>query len=302
MSARSIAVARPGTAVRLAALVAALLVACAPLGSSQPTALGSTAAATPTLTLAPSTPLASAPPASAEPSSEAPPPSPTAAPTDPPTPAPRPPTPAPTPVPTVAPPIASFACTIFIGYSQTNNWWWFGGFESVTNNDRYEILFNFGGAIHYWADPGYAGWSNGVSSGCRPSASPDRIVLDVTEDFFISTSDPSQNVAQVARDIRAAIATARAKYPSARQVWLQPVVGGPGGSVCAFNGRTSDPVRASWNHPFIDQAINQVVGGTIVRGPSPTVRTCADYEDNIGHLTDAKFAIGQTIGAWYNAH
>jgi hypothetical protein len=191
---------------------------------------------------------------------------------------------------------------LFIGYSQTNNWWWSNGFEWVTDNDRYELLFQFGGAIRYWADPSYAGWSNSITSRCQPSSTPDRIVLDVTEDFFISTTDPQQNVAKVAGDIRAAIATARAKYPSARQVWLQPVVGGPGGSLCNFGSGTSNPVRASWNHPFIDQAINQVVGGSVVRGPSPEVRTCDDYADNIGHLTDSKGPIGQTIGNWYNAH
>jgi hypothetical protein len=192
---------------------------------------------------------------------------------------------------------------MFIGYSQTNNWWWFDGFESVTDNARYEILFQFGGAIWKWADPGYEGWSNGVLSPCAGGVAPDRIVLDVTEDFFIVASDPSINVSRVANDIRNAIATARSKFPSARQVWLQPVVGGPNNSVCFFGGDPSNPVRASANHPFIDQAIALVVGGTVVTGPSPEVGSCADYEDNIGHLlSPAKEAIGRNIGAWYNAH
>jgi hypothetical protein len=192
---------------------------------------------------------------------------------------------------------------MFIGYSQTNNWWWFDGFESVTDNARYEILFQFGGAIWKWADPGYEGWSNGVLSPCAGGVAPDRIVLDVTEDFFIVASDPSINVSRVANDIRNAIATARSKFPSARQVWLQPVVGGPNNSVCFFGGDPANPVRASANHPFIDQAIALVVGGTVVTGPSPEVGSCADYEDNIGHLlSPAKEAIGRNIGAWYNAH
>jgi len=191
---------------------------------------------------------------------------------------------------------------MFIGYSQTNNWW-FNGFESATDGAHYEILFQFGGAIWKWADPGFEGWSNGVSSRCAAGADPDRIVLDVTEDFFISPSDPSLNVARVANDIRQAIATARSKYPTARQVWLQPVVGGPNNSVCAFGGNQADPVRASANHPFIDQAISSVVGGMVVRGPSPEVFSCADYADDIGHLVSpAKDLIGQSIGAWYNSH
>jgi hypothetical protein len=207
----------------------------------------------------------------------------------------------PNPAPTQSP--SGFSCTLFIGYSQTNNWWWFNGFESVTDNSRYEILFQFGGAIWKWADPSFEGWSNAVSSRCASGVAPDRIVLDVTEDFFISSTDPALGVTRVANDIRSAIATARSKFPTAQQVWLQPVVGGPNNSVCAFGGDPSNPVRASANHPFIDQAIALVVGGIVVRGPSPEVFSCADYEDNIGHLVSpAKDAIGRSIGGWYNSH
>ena len=230
-------------------------------------------------------------------------PTPTQAPTAQPTPTPAPPTatPVPTPAPTQSP--SGFSCTLFIGYSQTNNWWWFNGFESVTDDSRYEILFQFGGAIWKWADPSFEGWSNAVSSRCPSGVAPDRIVLDVTEDFFISATDPALNVSRVANDIRSAIATARSKFPTAQQVWLQPVVGGPNHSVCAFGGNPANPVRASANHPFIDQAIALVVGGTVVRGPSPEVFSCADYEDNIGHLVSpAKDTIGRSIGGWYNSH
>jgi hypothetical protein len=204
----------------------------------------------------------------------------------------------PTPAPTT-PPLAGFSCTLFIGYSQTNNWWWFNGFESVVDGSKYELLYQFGGAIWKWADPGYEGWSNGIVSGCTAGTVPDRIVLDVTEDFFISTGD----VSRVANDIRNAITTARSKFPTARQIWLQPVVGGPSHSLCLFGGNPANPVRASANHPFIDQAIALVVGGTVVAGPSPEVGSCADYEDNIGHLVSpGKEAVGRTIGAWYSSH
>jgi hypothetical protein len=36
----------------------------------------------------------------------------------------------------------------------------------------------------------------------------------------------------------------RAKYPTIQQIVLQPVVGGPGGSQCCFNGRV---MRATYN-------------------------------------------------------
>jgi hypothetical protein len=278
----------------------------------------SNASAAPTPTLASTSVPTTAPTATPVPTT-APTPQPTTVPTTQPTPAPTAqptpvPTAQPTPVPTTtpaptptppppSPAPAGFSCTLFIGYSQTNNWWWFSGFESVVDGSRYEIQFQFGGAIWKWADPGYEGWSTAISSRCTAGAAPDRIVLDVTEDFFISSSDPALNVSRVANDIRSAISTARSKYPTAREVWLQPVVGGPNNSVCLFGGSATNPVRASANHPFIDQAIAQVVGGTVKAGPSPEVRSCADYEDNIGHLVSpGKEAIGRTIGAWYNSH
>jgi len=206
----------------------------------------------------------------------------------------------PTPSPTAP---GTFTCTQVIGYSQTSNWYSIdvsGAFESVVVDARYQLLWNGGAAVHFWGDASYAGWGNGPYSACSSSSTaPDRVILDVTEDFFVD----STTVGQVANDIRAAVATIQSKYSSSlRQIYLQPVVGGPGGTtLCYINGTV---IRASVNHPFIDQAIDQVVNGTSVRrGPSPTVRTCADYLDDgqfVGHLvTGAEGPIGQAIGAFY---
>ena len=223
-----------------------------------------------------------------------------------------PPTPSPTPPPTVTPqptPTSTpgsggaFTCTQFVGYSQTNNW--FGdanGFRVVSGLDarRYEMLWNGGGAVLYWADPGYAGWNNGVAFPCATNAyAPDRVVMDVTEDFYLD--DPANGgVSRVATDIRNVIATIRARYPSVRQIYVQPVVGGPGGSTCVVGGVN---VRASVNHPYISQAIDQVIaqgtpGFDVRRGPNPTVSSCSGYADNIGHLADGG-TVGQAIGNWY---
>jgi hypothetical protein len=206
-----------------------------------------------------------------------------------------PPTPTPTPIATPPPPSSGFTCTQLIGYSQTDNW--YDGLESVVANDRYELLWNGGGAVRLWADPGYAGWSQPLYSPCASgSGSPDRIVMDITEDFFIK--DPANGgVTRVASDIRGVIQTIRNTYPAVRQIYLQPVVGGPNGGLCSVAG---SEVRASSNHPYIKSAIAQVVGGTVLTGPSPTVRTCADYADDIGHLQEAaKIPIGQGIGSFY---
>ncbi|MGQ0669846.1 MAG: hypothetical protein ACT4PO_09280, partial [Actinomycetota bacterium] len=89
----------------------------------------------------------------------------------------------------------------------------------------------------------------------------------------------------------------RTKVPGLEQIVLQPVVGGPGGAECEVGGET---VRASFNHPFIDEAIARVVGGDVVAGASPEVRTCSDYRDSTGHLeNDARGPIGLSIGNFY---
>ncbi len=63
--------------------------------------------------------------------------------------------------------------------------------------------------------------------------------------------------------------------------------------------------RAAYQHPFIDEAIGCVVSedktGLVVAGPSPEVRSCEDYADGLGHLTQtAGSPIGQTIAEFYH--
>jgi hypothetical protein len=221
--------------------------------------------------------------------------------TPPPTPTP---TPTPTPAPTPTPGPGGFTCTEVIGYSQTSNWYSTdvpNGFESAVVDPRYQLRYQLGAAIHFWADPTFVGWGASTFSTCAAGwAAPDRVIMDVSEDFFINDGDPTHDLSRVVADIRDAVATIRQTYPAVREIYLQPVVGGPNHTVCILNSR---PIRASSNHPYIDQAIAQVVGGTVLAGPSPEVRTCADYLDDglyVGHLIEgAKGPIGQAIGSFY---
>ena len=212
-------------------------------------------------------------------------------------------TPTPTPTPTPAP--GSFTCTEVIGYSQTSNWYSVdvaNAFEKAVVDARYQLRYELGAAVHFWADPSFGGWSGTPFSPCAAgSVAPDRVVMDVTEDFFINDGDPSHDRSQVLADVRAVVATIQQHYPAVRSIYLQPVVGGPGHTIqCSINGHL---IRASANHPIIDSVIDQAVGGIVQRGPSPTVRSCADYIDDglyVGHLTDAaKGPIGRSIGAFY---
>ena len=174
-----------------------------------------------------------------------------------------------------------FSCTEFIGYSQTMQWY-FGGAQEQLGRGRSQLRWQGGGSIDLWADPGYAGWSaNGRVNSCsQNSERPDRVVLDVSDDFH---ADTGWWVGQ----INTVLGIIRNRYPSARVIMLEPVVGG-------------QDVRASFNHPYIWQAILQVAGGNVVPGMEPTVRSCGDYADTTGHLQDsAKGPIGQTIGQFY---
>lgn len=183
-------------------------------------------------------------------------------------------------LPTIAPAVS---CTEWVGYSQTNNWWW--AFEGIVGTASYEMLYQPGGAAHYWADPNYVGWSNNSISPC--SSASTRIVLDITHDAYLTAanvgSDPVDFMEAV---IRSEIATVRLKRPTLQQILLQPVVGGPNEAVCSWPAPTEqNAIRASFNHPIIHQAIDRVVGGDVAWGPHTSVTSCSHYDDSTGHLT-----------------
>ncbi len=62
-------------------------------------------------------------------------------------------------------------------------------------------------------------------------------------------------------------------------------------------------MRASVNHPIIDEAIGIVVADVagVESGASPEVRSCADYRDDLGHLTETAVGpIGEEIAEFYS--
>ncbi len=186
-----------------------------------------------------------------------------------------------------------FTCTQVIGFSQTNQWYSSGQFESRVDNSRWELLWNGGAGIEQWRNPNYVGWNNAPVSPCaQGSRNPDRVVLTISGNF---QADPNVWVS----NIQATLANIRARYPAVRQIILQPVVGGPNHNLCYYQ---SQVVRASFNHPGIDEAISRMIGGDVVAGASPEVRTCGDYSDATGHLIPAaRGPIGATLGDFYAA-
>ena len=206
------------------------------------------------------------------------------------------------------PPPSGFTCTEIIGFSQTLMWHETPEFQQHIDDARWQMRFQSGGDVDVWGDPASAGWSAPVATQClgsgspvlcspcaQGSGSPDRVILTITSHQYDS------NVPLWAQRIRTAVATIRREHPQVRQIVLQPVVGGPGGAVCP-TAANRQGIRATFNHPYIVQAIALVVpdSGDLVAGIAPEVQSCANYTDDLGHLAAAGRAfVGQEIGQYY---
>ena len=187
-------------------------------------------------------------------------------------------------------------CTQVIGYSQVGQprggWFVSGGaFESVVDDARWQLLWNSGAGVDRWQNSDYRGWTKPVESPCTEGP-VDRVLLSVSGPY-------GDDVDAWSDAIEATLTTIRTLLPEVKTIVLQPVVGGPDHQPCPSGGTD---VRASWQHAYIDEAIDRVVGGDVHAGASPEVRSCDDYTDAVGHLTeDAAEAIGRTIGEVYAA-
>ena len=175
----------------------------------------------------------------------------------------------------------SATCVQIVGFSQTNQWFSAGDdvFEGQVGDGGWQALIQGGGAIDRWIDPQFDGWSNPIASRCQSRANnPDVVLFTVT--------GGNRSVSAWVEAIEAIIETININVPSAEDIILQPIVGGPGESLCPAGGGES--VRASENHRDIDAAIAQVVAArsNVHQIASPVVGTCSHYVDEVGHLTE----------------
>jgi hypothetical protein len=207
-------------------------------------------------------------------------------------------------------PGGNFTCTELIGFSQTLMWEETPEFQQQIDTSRWQVRFRAGGDVDLWADRNADGWNAPVQTDCvgggspvlcSPCASgstaPDRVIFTITLGAYES------DVQVWIQKIQAAVATIRLRRPQARQIVLQPVVGGPRHTICSMAGQPQG-VRASFNHPFIDAALATVVQDSpdLVAGISPEVRACSAYSDEVGHLTETgRGPVGQAIGQYYAA-
>lgn len=195
--------------------------------------------------------------------------------------------------PNVPPARVGFGCTEVIGFSQTAEWYRpnGGSFEDTVNDAEWQLRWRSSSYIQLIATPEWAEWGQPAKSPCA-SPEVERVVLTISG---ITGSD----VAGWASHITDAAAQVREQHPFVRQILLQPVVGGPNEGICTWQGQQ---IRASIQHPYIDQAIAQVAAAAadVEIGFSPEVPDCGGFDDNIGHLTDSyENGVGQTVGEFY---
>lgn len=195
--------------------------------------------------------------------------------------------------PMVPPPRVGFVCTEVIGFSQTSEWYEpnGGAFESGVDDASWQLRWDSGAGVDLIAGSDWEGWALDPFSGCEVPI-VDRAVLTISG---ISGSD----VAAWTANIRAAVTQIWLQHPTTREILLQPVVGGPNESVCNWNGQQ---VRASVQHPYIDQAIAQVaaIEPGVNAGFSPELPDCSGYRDNIGHLEPGYHSVvGTEVGQYY---
>ena len=184
--------------------------------------------------------------------------------------------------------------TLVIGFTQTQQWFEAATASAAAAGERWSLLWANGGGVDKWQNADFEGWTQPlIPPAPRDATGPDRVLLTISGPY-------GSDEEAWANAIRETIAAIRARYGSAPQIALQPIVGGPGHALCP-NSAVAGAVRAAWLHPHIDNAIKSVVSGDVVAGFSPTVRRCADFANDTGHLTpDAAVAAGTAIAAYYH--
>jgi hypothetical protein len=169
-----------------------------------------------------------------------------------------------------APPAGS--CTEVVGFSQTREW--FIGFQGPAGDTVHQGRTQNGAEIQFWANPTYYGWTSPVLSACSVgSSAPSAVLFNISGHY-------GDDVEAWAQGIRNALVVAHARYPGV-DIALMPVVGG---ADCYVNGVQ---VRASYQHPYISEAIDIVAAEDPYAYPGhrETVDTCSMFRDEKGHFT-----------------
>jgi hypothetical protein len=187
----------------------------------------------------------------------------------------------------------SYVCSLILGIATTSEW--FGGFEKIVENARWELKFQDSAHLEKWADPANAVWSLPITSSCARNAdAPDRVV-------FMGTNYDYDTVELFLPKYVAVLDNIRVKYPTVRRLDVMTYTRAPGNKECVGANRSAD----SYIKPAQDQAIAMFAAmnpGLVFPAPKWEVQSCADF-GLCPHLTGpANAVISKTIGTYFLAH
>jgi hypothetical protein len=188
---------------------------------------------------------------------------------------------------------AAYVCSLILGIATTNEW--FGGFEKVVDNARWELKFQDSAHIEKWADPANAVWSLPITSPCAQNADkPDRIV-------FMGVNYDYDTVDLFLPKYIAVLNNIKAKYPSVERIDVMTYTRGPGNKECVGANRSND----SYIKPAQDEAIAMFAAmypDLVFVAPQWEVQSCSDF-GLCPHLSGpANAVISKTIGTYFLTH
>jgi hypothetical protein len=188
---------------------------------------------------------------------------------------------------------ASYVCSLILGIATTSEW--FGGFEKVVDDARWELKFQDSAHIEKWADPANAVWQLPITSPCAKNAdAPDRVV-------FMGTNYDYDTVELFLPKYIAVLDNVKAKYPTVEHMDVMTYTRGPGNKECVGANRSND----SYIKPAQDDAIAMFAAmkpGFVVAAPKWEVLSCSDF-GLCPHLTGpANALISKTIGMYFLEH
>jgi hypothetical protein len=218
-------------------------------------------------------------------------------------------------VPRIQPPDGPFACTELIGLLSTGEWW-DGGFNSALGDlkSRWQGRFSHYGYTYEYAKPDSYAWSASNVSGvnsvrlsapcAQKSDAPDRIVYQAWS--WELTSEKAW-----VDSLEAAIATIRAKRPSARRIDIMTIIRCPANGWCHSD---KPPLGPDTDHDakkqdchvpeYVDAALAKVAAnhaGLVSVVPKFEATACAAKIDGI-HLHEQNGPAGAAIASYYKTH
>lgn len=189
--------------------------------------------------------------------------------------------------------------TEILGQSQTEQW-----FPYFTLY-RWQARIQTGSGYMDWRDPTHPIWTNPIKPGAdgivNAYSEIERVILTIGK-----SPEDTGTAGTYESLVDETINTIRGKYPSLKEIRLQPLAAGPNRTLCtAPNNNTGEieTVLTTKNLPAIEDAIAALVAKhlDVKAGLIPLVADCAEFADSTGHLTDAgKADIAAQHGSFYD--